>query len=163
MGWTPQQLCSRADIIDTHHRYALGIDRRDWLLFRSVFADRIHLDFSAWHGGEPLEIDADDWVKQVAARQSGFDATQHQMTNHTVTLTGTHAECITYIIARHYIRDGDCHHIQAIGGYYRNRLVKADNAEWKITHATLNLLWTHGSRALFDVARLRHEREHMRH
>src|SRR6266404_2135088 len=137
MGWSPNELCARADIVDTQHRYALGIDRRDWQLYRSVFADSVWFDFTSWYGEEPLELRADDWVARVAARQSGFDATQHQMSNHIVTLAGSNAACITYIIARHCLRVGGEDHVQAIGGYYSNQLARISGA-WKITHCTLN-------------------------
>lgn len=151
MGWNPADLCDRADIIDTQHRYAMGIDRRDWALYRSVFADRVRLDFTQWHGGEPLELEADEWVARVAARQTGFDATQHQMSNHLVKISGDEAECTTYVIARHCIRSDGKDEIQAIGGYYVNRLTRTDEG-WKITNCTLNVLWTQGDAGLFDVA-----------
>jgi hypothetical protein len=154
MGWTPEDLCRRADIIDTQHRYAFGIDRRDWSLYRSVFADRVRFDFTSWHGGEAEEIPADQWVERVAARQSGFDATQHQMSNHQVSLFASTAECVTYVVARHYLRVEDEHRVQSIGGYYRNGL-RWIGDRWKIERCTLTMLWTEGDRALFDLAAAR--------
>lgn len=151
MTWDPAGLCSRAEIIDVQHRYALGIDRRDWTLYRSVFADRVRFDFTSWHGGEPEELSADAWVERVAARQSGFDATQHQMSNHVVTLAASSAECITYIVARHCLRAGEKDLIQVIGGYYTNRLIRFED-QWKINACTLTVKWTEGDRSLFDIA-----------
>src|SRR6476659_1311312 len=151
MGWNPAELCDRADIIDNQHRYAMGIDGRDWPLSRSVFADRTRLDFTAGHGGEPLELDADEWVGRGAARQSGFDATQHQMSNHLVTLSGDRAECTTYVVARHCIRTDGEDRIQAIGGYYANRLSRLEHG-WKISDCTLKVLWTTGDPHLFELA-----------
>lgn len=154
MGWTAENLCCQADIIDVQHRYASGIDRRNWILFRSVFSDRVEIDFSDWHGGGLLELDADDWVSRVAARQSGFDATQHQMSNHSVVLAEAGAECTTYIVARHHLVVNGEHLMQAIGGYYTNELLLTDDA-WKITKSTLKVLWTQGDRGLFDIAKAR--------
>jgi len=34
-----QQLLDRATITDVVNRYATGLDRRDWPLLRSIFAD----------------------------------------------------------------------------------------------------------------------------
>ena len=151
MSWTAAALCDRADIIDLQHRYAHGIDRRDWALYRSVFADRIRIDFSDWHGGAPLEIAADEWVERVAARQSGFDATQHRMTNIVVMLDGDRARCDTYVVARHCLRDPAGDRIQAIGGHYDNQLERGPRG-WVFTSCTLKVAWTTGDRALFDIA-----------
>ena len=43
----------RQDIFDLLVRYATGIDRRDWPLFRTVFTDDCQLDYGeigAWNG-----------------------------------------------------------------------------------------------------------------
>jgi hypothetical protein len=151
-----QRLVDRAEIIDTQHRYALGIDGRDWPLFRSVFADRIRLDFTDWHGGEPSELEADEWVARVAARQSGFDSTQHQMSNIVVTFDADArgAACTTYVIARHCIHSPEGDLIQAIGGYYSNRFARSEDG-WRITDCTLKVSWTTGDRDLFKLAEQR--------
>lgn len=154
MGWTIEQLSDRQDIIDVQHRYARGIDGRDWALYRSVFADRIRVDFTSWYGGDPLDLDADEWVTRVSGRQTGFDSTQHQMSNHLITLSGDEAECTTYIVARHHLRiDGESQ-IQKIGGYYSNMLHRQQD-EWRIRNLTLNVLWTEGDRRLFEYAQAR--------
>lgn len=154
MGWTIEQLSDRQDIIDVQHRYARGIDGRDWAIYRSVFAHRIRVDFTSWYGGDPLELDADDWVRRVAGRQTGFDSTQHQMSNHLITLSGDEAECVTYIVARHHLKTDGESRIQKIGGYYTNQLHRQDCA-WRITSLKLTALWTEGDRALFDLAQAR--------
>ena len=113
----------RAAITDVQHRYALGIDTRDWDLYRSVFVERVRFDFTAWHGGAAEELAADEWVARARARQSGFHGTQHQMSNHNLTRTNAGRPSLTYIVARHYLLiDGAHHHDQAIGGYYTSRL-----------------------------------------
>lgn len=151
-----QRLVDRAEITDTQHRYALGIDGRDWPQFRSVFTDRIRLDFTDWHGGEPLELEADEWVARVAARQSGFDSTQHQMSNVVVAMhgDGDGAACTTYVIARHCIHTDEGDMIQAIGGHYFNRFVRTEDG-WKIADCTLKVSWTRGHRDLFKFAEQR--------
>lgn len=141
----------RAAITDVQHRYALGIDTRDWDLYRSVFVERVRFDFTAWHGGAAEELAADEWVARVRARLSGFDGTQHQMSNHIVTPHERGVTCLTYIIARHYLRIDGTHHVQAIGGYYTNELI-TERGEWRIAQCRLSVVWTEGDRALFDKA-----------
>lgn len=146
----------RASVIDVQHNYALGVDLRDWRLYRSVFDDVVDYDFSSWHGGERRRISADTWVQEVCARQSGFDGTQHQMSNHVVSFDAEGARCLTYIVAHHYLLIDGKHHLQRIGGYYDNRLTLR-NTGWKISSCKLNVLWTHGDKALFDIASERWE------
>ena len=154
MSWTLEQLSDRQDIIDVQHRYARGIDSRDWQLYRSVFTPRIRVDFTSWHGGEPLVLEADDWVTRVAARQTGFDATQHQMSNHLIDLADDHAECTTYIVARHHLRVDGERRFQKIGGFYQNGFLRVAGA-WRIASLMLHVLWTEGDRELFELARAR--------
>jgi hypothetical protein len=155
VAWKVADLPLQSDIIDVQHRYGLGIDIRDWRLYRSVFADRVLFDFTSWYGGEPRQMDADEWVARVAATQTGFDGTQHQMSNHRVAIDGERAECLTYVVARHYLRIGDDHHLQAIGGYYRNTLINEGGDHWRIDRCSLTVLWTQGDRELFDLAAAR--------
>ena len=154
MPWTLEQLSDRQDIMDVQHRYARGIDGRDWALYRSVFASRILVDLTSWYGGKPLDLLADEWVERVAARQTGFDSTQHQMSNHLISLVGDVAECTTYIVARHHLAVEGNDRVQKIGGYYRNALHKQGGA-WVIVQLSLHVLWTEGDRALFDLAHAR--------
>src|SRR5262245_28969903 len=103
-----ETLIARAEISDVVLRYATGIDRRDWTLFRSCFADEVELDFTSWSGGEVRRTDADEWVAGVAAVLSGFDATQHISSNHVHTIAGDRATCVSYMIAHHHaVEDGE--------------------------------------------------------
>jgi hypothetical protein len=51
-----QLLIDRAEISDVQLRYATGLDSRDWMLFRSCFADDIETDFTSVFGGEPRKV-----------------------------------------------------------------------------------------------------------
>jgi len=139
-------------VIDVQHDYAFGIDTRDWDRYRSVFADAVRFDFTSWYGGEPVTLPAQTWVERVRQRQSGFDGTQHQMSNHRVAFDEDGATCVTYMVARHYLRIDGAHHVQAIGGYYTNRLVDIEGKGWRIVQCALTVLWTQGDRNLFEVA-----------
>ena len=47
----------RLEIAEVLLRYATGIDRRNWSLFRTVFTDDCDLDYGeigAWHGAEAV-------------------------------------------------------------------------------------------------------------
>ena len=151
---TVEDLLDRAAISDVVHRYATGIDRRDWALFRSIFADEVALDFSSWNGAAPSRMAADAWTAGVTASLSGFDATQHVSSNHVITLDGDAATCVSYMMALHYLLEDGQHQMQGIGGYYTNRLVRGPDG-WKIQACTLTVTWEMGDRGLFQIAQAR--------
>ena len=92
---TPQILLDRAEISDVFHRYALGVDMRDWEMFRSCFTDDVEADFtSIWPG--LVVKGADEWVQRAENLIEGFDATQHIITNHTHDIRGDTAKSTSY-------------------------------------------------------------------
>ena len=93
-----QLLIDRAAISETILRYATGIDRRDWALYRSIFADTIDIDFSTWTGLK-TSMPAETWVSTVRDTLSCFDATQHNITNHVISVAGDTAEITAYVVA----------------------------------------------------------------
>lgn len=151
---TLETLLDRAAISDVVNNYATGIDRRDWVLFRSCFADEGVYDFVSWSGGEPRNLKADDWVSGVAGGLSGFDATQHVSSNHVHTIDGDEATCVSYMMALHYIVEDGKRQMQSIGGYYTNKLRRTDG-QWRIYHCKLTVTWEMGDRALFQIAQKR--------
>lgn len=151
---TLEVLLDRAAISDVVNRYATGIDRRDWVLYRSCFADEAVFDFVSWSGGEPRHLRADDWVLGVQGGLSGFDATQHISSNHVHQIDGDSATCVSYMNALHYIVEDGNRQMQAIGGYYTNDF-KRIAGEWRIVACKLTVTWEMGDRALFEIARER--------
>lgn len=149
---TVETLLARAEISDVVHRYATGIDRRDWSLYRSCFADEVEIDFTSWNGLPPRTARADEWVEGVRNGLSGFDATQHVSSNHVHTIAGDEATCVSYMMALHHIVDGDERKMQAIGGYYTNQLRRWPDGGWRIHACKLTVTWERGDRALFQVA-----------
>ena len=151
---TVEDLIARAEISDVVNRYATGIDRRNWALYRSIFADEVDFDFTTWSGGEPRRMKADDWVAGVRAGLSGFDATQHVSSNHVHTIEGEAATCVSYMMALHYLVEGGERRMQALGGFYTNRLLKGAEG-WKVHACTLTVTWEMGDRGLFEIAQKR--------
>lgn len=147
---TLQDLLDRARIGDTVLNYATGIDRRDWALYRSIFADSVEFDFETW-SGEPARIwSADDWVASVRETLAPFDATPHTLTNHVITLDGAEATLVAHMVALHAF-EGE---VQELGGFYTHHL-RRDGDAWRIFRCRLVITWERGSRTLFERARAR--------
>ena len=147
-------LVYRANITDHVLRYATGIDRHDWQLYRSIFADRLTVDFSSWSGEPAASMNADDWVAGVRSTLEPFDATQHVLTNFMIEVDGTAATCTCYMTAHHHLVTGELREMHSIGGYYVHNLRRTDIG-WLIDATQLNVTWEMGDRALFEQAALR--------
>ncbi|MEZ0364788.1 nuclear transport factor 2 family protein [Mycobacterium sp. pUA109] len=115
----------RLDITDVLIRYATGIDRRDWPLFRAVFTDDCELDYGeigAWNG-----VDAITEFMDQAHAMAGH--TMHRLTNHAITIDGDHAAARTYVDGLIMAADNNSG-VNAVG-FYDDELVRTENG-WRI-------------------------------
>jgi uncharacterized protein (TIGR02246 family) len=119
------ELDDRQDIADVLVRYATGIDRRDWPLFRTVFTDDCELDYGeigSWNG-----VDAVTEFMDQAHAKAGH--TMHRMTNQVIAVDGDRAEARTYVDA--LILSGDNKTgVNAIGFY--DDIAVRTNSGWRI-------------------------------
>jgi hypothetical protein len=148
---------------DLSLRYATGVDRRDWTLYRSCFSEAVRLDFSSFThrpaSAEPVPVD--DWVAMVRSLIPGFTSTQHLIGNQVITFddggggsaqTGRYT---AYLQAQHWM-DRDRWYL--IGGWYENEVERVDG-EWRISSCALHQTWDAGDRGLLAEA-ARRVREH---
>ncbi len=115
----------RQDIADVLLRYATGIDRRDWTLFRTVFTDDCELDYGevgAWKG-----VDAVTEFMQQAHALAGH--TMHRLTNQVITVDGDSAQARTYIDALIMLADNTSGVNAA--GFYDDDIVRTEDG-WRI-------------------------------
>jgi hypothetical protein len=150
-----QWLIDRADVVETVHLYATGVDTKDFELYRSIFADQIEVDFSSYiPDSGPMAISADDWVASIKPLFVGLDATQHSMSNARVEIDGDRATCVMYMQAEHVLANDQGDNSHAVGGYYTNELVRSAEG-WRLKKVKLTVLWQRGNR---DVMTLGAER-----
>ena len=145
-------------IAETIYLYATGIDTKDFDLYRSIFADHVEIDFSSYEGSsvnEPDLLTGDQWVNRIKPLFTGLAATQHSMTNPTVTLDGNFASCRMYMQAHHVFEPDKEDSWFTIGGYYDDKLVRDDQSPsgWKLTGVTLTVLWRKGNDSIMPKAR----------
>jgi 3-phenylpropionate/cinnamic acid dioxygenase small subunit len=115
----------RQDVADVLVRYATGIDRRDWLLFRSCFTDDCLADYGdigVWHG-----VDAITEFMQQA--HEGCGHTLHRISNCAVTARDGGVAARSYVDAL-IMFEGDRSGIRATG-FYDDELVQTDDG-WRI-------------------------------
>jgi hypothetical protein len=138
-------------VVETVYRYAVGIDTRDFALYRSIFADEVAIDFSSYSGQAAAMLTGDEWVSRVKPLFLGLAATQHSMTNPIVSLDGDRASCRMYMQAHHVYQPDDAASWYTIGGYYDDTLERRGDG-WAITGVTLTVLWRRGDPGIMPVA-----------
>ncbi|MFJ9367930.1 nuclear transport factor 2 family protein [Nocardia sp. NPDC101769] len=148
MTATAQQ---RADIIDAATRLFWFIDIRDWDAFPGVFADEVTLDYSSIWGGEPATVTPAqiraDWEKLIGS----FDATQHLLGNHLVTVDGDRAELTAVFQAVHLLANRFGSPRWTLGGTYRIGLHLVGD-EWKVDSMVMTAQWADGNKDILTLA-----------
>jgi len=115
----------RQEISDLLVRYATGIDRRDWPLFRTVFTDDCELDYGeigVWRGVDAVT----EFMEQTHA-MAGH--TMHRLSNQAITVDGNKAAARTYIDAVIMIGDNQTG-VNALG-FYDDQIVRTADG-WRI-------------------------------
>lgn len=147
-----RELTERAQITDLVTAYATAVDTRDWDLFRSLFKERLFLDFSSFHPDLCREMPFDELLK-ITQKLAAFTSTQHAITNHRVTIDGNRATCIAYLQAGHFMtRDGE-DHACFLYGYYTFEFERSGDG-WKIDRYGLQVTAQQGDPRVFEWAGL---------
>jgi 3-phenylpropionate/cinnamic acid dioxygenase small subunit len=115
----------RQDIADVLLRYATGIDRRDWPLFRTVFTEDCELDYGEIGSFNGVDAIA-EFMQQAHAMASH---TMHRLTNQVITVVGDKAESRTYVDALIMLGDNNSG-VNAVG-FYDDDLVRGEDG-WQV-------------------------------
>ena len=132
----------RSDVIDTCTRMAWHADQREWEQLIWVFADKVTLDYTSLNGGEPVTLTPAQIIDGWQAGLGVYEATQHLLTNHLVTVAGDAAVCTASFQATHRKGDGT---LWTLGGTYRFDLARTDDG-WRITGVVMTATWSDGER-----------------
>jgi 3-phenylpropionate/cinnamic acid dioxygenase small subunit len=106
-------------------RYATGIDRRDWELFRSCFTADVHADYGAVGSWESL----DAITAFMTTVHADMGHTLHRLSNMAIEVDGDAASARTYFDAFLVLGDGKTV-VNAIG-FYDDDLVRSMDG-WRI-------------------------------
>ena len=115
----------RSDVAEVLVRYATGIDRRDWALFRTCFTEDCHADYGdigVWDGANAI-------TEFMEKSHASLGHTLHRITNQAVTPNGSGASARSYVDLVAMTPDGR-NGISAVG-YYDDELVQTSEG-WKI-------------------------------
>lgn len=147
-----QRLIDESDLRDLIHRYAMGLDTRDWDLWRSIFTDEVVIDLSDYQPDPPPErLPIDTHVGYARRLFAGFDATQHFIGTHRFAIDGDRATITAHMRAEHWLTSGQGTDRYTMFGTYTHECVRAPQG-WRIAAVKLSLLREEGNRHLMRLA-----------
>ena len=120
-------MTAREDVGDVILRYARGVDRRDWDLVRSCFADDAAVEGSRFSG--PI----DEYLAMLRPGVEAFPTTMHFMGNQLAEIDGERASTETYAIAHHFADAEGREERIVMGVRYLDDLERRDG-RWVIVH-----------------------------
>lgn len=138
---TIEVLNAKQAITELHYKYAQGVDKQNWDIFRSIFHDTVMTDYSKWGMGAPTEMSGDAYVELVKYLFSTEGLiTQHYMTNFLIEVQDNKATGDTYVFARH--KRGE--EIMNLNAFYTCEYLKTSDG-WKITSIEMTPRWDEGA------------------
>jgi len=138
-----QLMLDRAEIGEVIYRYAIGADRRDAVMFASVFTDELTVLIRGGSFGEGRKqtLPNGKFAHNVVTALSRFPVTQHLFNVYKIDVEGDTAQTLVYMQARHFIAASEgIHPPWDMGGYYTHHLLRTASG-WKVRDYTLNITW----------------------
>jgi hypothetical protein len=117
----------REQIGDVLIRYATGIDRKDWQLFRSCWADELEVDYA--EVGKFTDPDA--FTELMEQLHGSMGSTYHRLSNFVIDVQGDRAEVRSYVHAVLMLKPGDADNWIDVVGHYEDEFVRTP-AGWRI-------------------------------
>jgi 3-phenylpropionate/cinnamic acid dioxygenase small subunit len=114
-----QQISDELEIAALLTRYATAVDTKDWTLYRSVFTDDAHIDYSSAGAIAGTRDEVADWLAQA------FEATpmtMHYVTNVETDIVGDTASVRAMFYNPMQLPGNS--ELSSCGGYYNHRLVR---------------------------------------
>ena len=141
-----RQIEDRTQISEQVIKYAVGVDRRDWVMFAGCFTDPVYADFSG--GGMPAAtVSRADLVARISAVLNGFTATQHISPNHVIEFDASdpdRAICYSYMYAQHLLRGSGNGEFYLLRGSYTNHMLRTPEG-WRIERIIQHRSWEYGN------------------
>lgn len=132
-----QTLIDRAEITDLVTRYVTAVDRRNWDLYRSVFTDDAHIDYTAVGGIAGSVEEMCSWLNTTLGM---FEACQHLVSNFDIAVDGDQATATVMVFNSMQLPN---HPVWATGGWYHHKLVRTPQG-WRSRELTEEASWFKG-------------------
>jgi hypothetical protein len=125
----------------------LAVDLAVYDLAEQAFAPQVTIDYTSLWGGEPATMAPAELMTAWRGIVPGFDATWHELSDVSATVTGDTATATAFVDGRHWIGDKLWRPV----GNYNWDLQKIDG-EWKVTRMEFAMTEEIGDRAVATEA-----------
>ncbi len=147
-----QRLADESDLRDLIHRYAFGLDTKDWVLWRSVFADWVVMDMSDYQPRTATASGTRRPGRQERCRAvCGLERSQHFIGSHRYKIDGDRATITAHMRAEHWLDTGKGGDRYTMFGTYTDDAIRTTDG-WKLIRVKLALLREEGNRSLMREA-----------
>jgi hypothetical protein len=137
-------LTDREELVELLARYASIADTRDFdELPKTVFTDRVLVDFESVGSGPASEVERDAFMQQLRAFFADWQATHHSITNHRVRVDGDTASIRAHIHAQHWLppeKAPQLHNRWLVVGFYDNEAVRTPDG-WRLSKVRLTMTY----------------------
>ncbi len=128
-----QQISDELEITALLNRYARAVDTKEWAMYRSVFTDDAHIDYSSAGAIAGTRDEVADWLSQGFA---AIPMATHYITNIERQVDGDVAD----VRAMFYNRCRAMAELSYCGGYYHHELVRTPDG-WRSRNLREENVW----------------------
>jgi hypothetical protein len=141
-------------ITETVNDLFISVDNKDWENVKSIFSDKVLLDYTSMTGGQPAILTSSQIIDSWKSILPGFDKTHHQLGNYVFKKDSDLVKVFCYGTATHYLANESNNNIWTVVGSYDLEL-KMINNSWRIVKMKFNLKYTDGNNNLSKIAQER--------
>ncbi|WP_406865013.1 nuclear transport factor 2 family protein [Streptomyces sp. HUAS MG47] len=145
------ELQDRYDIIETCTLMMWSVDTRDWAALPGLLGDKVVHDFTSIYGGEPQHLTAAEVTATWSELIGVFDATQHLLGNHLVTVDGDRGTLTASFQTSHRLANPYGSPQWTFYGAYRFGLARTADG-WKIDEIVMTAGWGEGNKDILTLA-----------
>lgn len=135
-------------------RFFIDVDARNWPSVEEALTKRVHLDYSSFGAGEPVDLSPAEITAAWRALLPGFDQTHHLIGNALVVSKEQRATAHVHATATHFIDGAEGGDIWAVYGTYDIGLAQ-EAGTWKISAIKFNFKFQDGNLELPVLAQTR--------
>lgn len=128
-------VADKLEIQEALTRYATGVDRRDWELWRTVFTEDATLDYSSVGGPTGSRAEVGAWLEESMAQ---LPMSQHLISNVAIDLDGDRAAVVAMFYNPMQLPGMD--ELSFCGGYYHHDFVRTADG-WRSEKLVEENLW----------------------
>jgi hypothetical protein len=136
----------KIQIIEAINAIVNTADNKDWEACASGFTTEVLLDHDAHLNDQPVILSnrqlIEDWQRAFA----DMSFTWHQVTNHSITISGDQAICYSKVMGLHVGKTNDSYY--STWGNYKHELRLTSNG-WKVSSMRYKQLFDQGDSSLF--------------